>query len=385
MFMDKQIEPGLLAGKGQVSLGKAVWIELGRSISDPASLYAAIIWGLGIGTLNLVMANPDAKIPSFISSVLVAFCVSYISTIPWRVKLLPGRPAFTQILIFNGLLAMATGYICFYIALLLGTIMVHGFPMLQYKGLHLLFSGISIGGFIIAVVGFYRVMGEDQSKREQRILHRQKHQEELAERARLSALRAQINPHFFFNALNTIAALIPERPADAERAVELLAKALRPALMREQPLLATLESELEIARAYGEIEKLRLGERIEITESIDCALLQRELPGLSLQPLLENAVKYGAGKSTGKVLIEIRAALEENQLVVSVSNHPDHQPLGELKHPIVSPPGHAIHNIDARLKGLFGRDARLIGWTNYAQNACKVTMILPQASGASNS
>ena len=62
------------------------------------------------------------------------------------------------------------------------------------------------------------------------------------------ALRSQINPHFFFNSLNTIAALIPERPRDAERAVELLAEALRPALTRAQPMTATVESEERIAR-----------------------------------------------------------------------------------------------------------------------------------------
>jgi hypothetical protein len=120
--------------------------------------------------------------------------------------------------------------------------------------------------------------------------------ERLAEQARIVALRAQVNPHFFFNALNTIAALIPTRPADAERAVELLAEALRPVLMRDQPMTHPLRTEFAVAEAYAQIERLRFGDRLRIEFDLPAGLATLPVPSLSLQPLLENAIRHGAGR-----------------------------------------------------------------------------------------
>jgi two-component system sensor histidine kinase AlgZ len=124
--------------------------------------------------------------------------------------------------------------------------------------------------------------------------------------ARLQALQARIRPHFLFNSLNAVLALIRRDPKRAERALEDLADLFR-TLMSEPRQFVRLADEISLLERYAGLEQLRLGERLRITWELDAAPSDALLPPLVLQPLLENAVFHGVepGTATGEVLVRI--------------------------------------------------------------------------------
>jgi two-component system sensor histidine kinase AlgZ len=131
---------------------------------------------------------------------------------------------------------------------------------------------------------------------ERRLLEEQK----AALKAQIEAIQARTNPHFLFNALNTIASLIPEEPRLAEATVERLADLLRYALESSRHDQVTLERELGMLTDYLEVQKARFGDRLEFTLDVEEELLDVRIPPLLLQPLVENAVLHGiAGRKKG--------------------------------------------------------------------------------------
>ena len=124
--------------------------------------------------------------------------------------------------------------------------------------------------------------------------------------ARLQALQARIRPHFLFNSLNAVVSLIRQEPKRAEGALEDLADLFR-VLMADNRKLSTLEQEVELARQYLNLEKLRLGERLQVDWHIDNMPREALVPPLVLQPLVENAVYHGIEPSAGTGVISIDA------------------------------------------------------------------------------
>ena len=137
-------------------------------------------------------------------------------------------------------------------------------------------------------------------------------------RAEIQALRARIRPHFLFNSMNTIASLIGFRPDDAEKAIVDLSELFRASLMENNS--HTLKDEIGITRSYLDIEKLRLGDRLQINWSLDNSLLDEEIPSLCLQPLAENAIYHGIEPLMSGGTIEITAHQEGETLVMCVTN-----------------------------------------------------------------
>jgi two-component system, LytTR family, sensor histidine kinase AlgZ len=115
---------------------------------------------------------------------------------------------------------------------------------------------------------------------------------ELQARARVRALQARIRPHFLYNSMNTIASLTRSNPAQAEEAVQDLADLFR-ANLSEQRASITLKEELEVARIYQRIEQLRLGDRLRVVWDVADLPMRAQVPGLLMQPLLENAIYHG--------------------------------------------------------------------------------------------
>ncbi len=138
-------------------------------------------------------------------------------------------------------------------------------------------------------------------------------------RARLDALQARIRPHFLFNCMNTIASLTRSDAASAERAVEDLSELLRVPLS-EGPRLVKLNEELDLARRYLAIEKLRLGDRLSIAWQVDDRALVAELPPLTLQPLVENAIYHGVEQLTEGGTIAIKVARHGDRVVIEIVN-----------------------------------------------------------------
>lgn len=124
------------------------------------------------------------------------------------------------------------------------------------------------------------------------VTHQWRRNVEMQARARVHALQARIRPHFLFNSMNTIAALTRSDPSLAEQAVQDLADLFR-ANLSEKRNTITLEEELEVARIYQRIEQLRLGDRLKVVWDIGSLPMRATVPGLLLQPLLENAIYHG--------------------------------------------------------------------------------------------
>jgi signal transduction histidine kinase len=141
---------------------------------------------------------------------------------------------------------------------------------------------------------------------------------ELAATAQLAALRAQINPHFLFNSLNSIAQLIHTDPDKAEACVERLADLFRYVLRRAEQEFVPLSEELEMAQAYLDIERARFGDRLQVETRVDPQSLRQLIPNLILQPLVENAIKHGLSQKRGTGTIRIDARVDDGLLTLAV-------------------------------------------------------------------
>ena len=151
------------------------------------------------------------------------------------------------------------------------------------------------------------------------VLHAWRRQVQASAEARFEALQATIRPHFLFNSLNSVAALIPGRPAEAEALIEDLAELLRAILRRREPW-SRLADEIELARTYIRIEQLRLGDRLRMDWQIEAGLDDAQIPLLSLQPLLENAVLHGIERLPEGGRLQVRIGREGGRLKLRVSN-----------------------------------------------------------------
>jgi len=154
----------------------------------------------------------------------------------------------------------------------------------------------------------------ERASREARLIH------QVVE-AELRALRAQVNPHFLFNSLNTIAALVVPEPAKAEEMTLRLAKIFRHVLIHADRPFSSIEEEISFLRTYLEIEKVRFGERLRIEFDVNESVTQLAVPTLILQPLVENALKHGLAAKLGQSELTIRANRKENLLLLSVEDN----------------------------------------------------------------
>ena len=177
--------------------------------------------------------------------------------------------------------------------------------------------------------------------------------EEQLTRARLDALQARIRPHFLFNALHSIGAQV--RGGRQDRAVTLLARLgglLRRVIDLDRTPEIRLETELELTTEYLEIERERFGPRLDVHADIPARLRSALVPGLILQPLVENAVIHGVSPVTGPTRLEVRARREDDTLVMEVENE------GAAYRPDATT-GVGLYNVRERLDQLYGDAANL--------------------------
>lgn len=147
-----------------------------------------------------------------------------------------------------------------------------------------------------------------------------KETEKLAREAELSNLRQRLQPHFIFNSLNSINALIGSEPEKARTMVQQVSDFLRSSLRHEEKTLITLREELHYLHLYLDIEKVRFGHRLLTEQMCDPAVLELRLPALLLQPIVENAIKFGLYGLTGEVVISLQARQVEGMLEVVIKN-----------------------------------------------------------------
>ena len=181
---------------------------------------------------------------------------------------------------------------------------------------------------------------------------RYEYQQALAT-SELQVLKMQLHPHFLFNTLHGIATLIDEEPAKAKAMIVRLSSLLRAALDRDSSDLIPLDSELKFAREYLDLEKMRLGNRLQVEWLIEADTYRLLVPQMILQPIIENAIRHGIASSREGGWIEIACRASEGALWIEVRN----------SHSGMAGPsagtGVGLHNIEARLRYLFADDASL--------------------------
>lgn len=216
-------------------------------------------------------------------------------------------------------------------------------------------SGLLLGSLIALLFFVFEVLRQ-QRKVERATKDRLNALENERLRAEVGALSAQLNPHFLFNSLNTIAATIPNDPQDAEEMVVGLADLYRAILRAVKKPTHSLAEELEICRSYLAIEKMRFDARVEYEFDIENALLTTEVqvPVLLLQPLVENAIKHGIAPKAEGGKIELRGWKQQGNLCLKLADNGvgfgSSNSKGE---------GTGIENCRSRLQLLFGSQAKL--------------------------
>jgi hypothetical protein len=179
--------------------------------------------------------------------------------------------------------------------------------------------------------------------------------EAAAARAQIHALRTQLNPHFLFNALHSLGALIRRDGAAAERAVERLGDLLRYALDAGGDGEVSLRREWEFTRNYVDLERLRFGERLRVVLDLDDSALDERVPAFVLQPLVENAVRHGVARRSEGGTVRVTAARDERELVLVVA---DDGP-GARAEAVWSSPGLGLRSLRRRLAAHYDGQATL--------------------------
>ncbi len=192
-------------------------------------------------------------------------------------------------------------------------------------------------------------------------------------RSELKALRAQINPHFLFNALNAIASLIHTDPTRADAAVEQLAEVFRYTLRRSDQEWAPLDQELAFAQAYLDVEQARFGRRLQFSISADHALGRAQVPSMLLHTLVENAVKHGISRLRSPGRIDVSATEADGRLTLEVR---DEGPGIDATTDSSAPAGESfgLRNVRDRLQGHFGTQASLELVREHNQTVARIQM-----------
>jgi signal transduction histidine kinase len=175
----------------------------------------------------------------------------------------------------------------------------------------------------------------------------------MAAEAQLASLEARVDPHFLFNTLNSIAALVCDNPAAAERTIEQLAALMRSSLDRSASPLVRLDDELATVRSYLEIERVRFGERLRFHIDSAQATGAALVPRLALQTLTENSVKYGVSASRDGGTVAVRATSHDGRLRISIEDDGPGFDASSL------PEGHGLQLLKSRLTMIFGDRAQL--------------------------
>jgi len=235
------------------------------------------------------------------------------------------------------------------------------------------FRTMALLGTVFGLGGFFFVSTREQLRETTEKLQAEElageRARKLAAEARLASLESRIQPHFLFNTLNSISALIPVDPQRAEEIVGRLATLLRFSLATAGSSLVPLSQELAIVEDYVDIEKARLGDKLRGRIEVPPELRAANVPPLSIQSLVENAVKHGIAPQRGGGEFVVSGSAADGLLRLEVADNGAGFDLTQVR------AGHGLDNLVGRLDALFGANARLNvrrrdGW-------CVVEMVLP--------
>lgn len=235
-----------------------------------------------------------------------------------------------------------------------------------------LISFMCLGWCALANILWYRL--EEQSETQTRLLTAQS----LAKEAELNKLRHQLQPHFLFNSLNSVFALTMVNPKEAGVMITKLASFLRGTLKRDDELWISVEEEMEYIQLYLDIEKVRFSHRLKIEVNVDEETHRLCLPGTLLQPIVENAIKFGLYNTSAGITIKIDVTVEQNILNLRVQNPFD----PEMK--AAGGTGFGLTAIKRRLYLLFA-NPHLLQTEIEANNLYITTLKIPQKNDQDHS
>ncbi|MGC8751374.1 sensor histidine kinase [Hydrotalea sp.] len=321
-----------------------------------------IVWQwniLIISGLNVFVAAFDSLLEN-----LLLFASSWIVINNMRYYL-PKKEKYGYTLITSLILSLASAIIAQIIAQLLFPNNISYLQLLRstlfirWAYGFLMLSSITLAGMI----WYIQLEAQQQEAQQENLTN-------LAKEAELAKLRQQLQPHFLFNSLNSISALTSVQPEKARVMIQELSEFLRGTIRKEEQW-NTLEEELSYMRLYLSIEQVRFGHRLLTNIQSNKNALPLVLPSLLIQPLVENAIKFGLYDTIGEVTISILAKVEKNYLIITVTNPYDAETANTL-----SGTGFGLTAIKRRLWLLFGRnDLLVIDKTN---SRFSVTLQIPQ-------
>jgi len=346
-----ECKPAGATGPGQSASGRrfflaALWVILGATI-----LIALLFYSLG--ALNLSRTVQHVLAIFIYSACIGLLSMAFVTWISVRYTCRFPR----AIVLIQAMSLVATATVgCFAAAFL-----VYAVGLSPRTTVWVEFRGsITFSIVITLVIGLgiatYETLQDRLRAAEIELRTRQVEQErayKLLAEARLSSLESSIHPHFLFNTLNSIAALIPTNPQHAEDMVEKLASLLRFSLNAQHGGLVPLEQELRIVRDYLEIESTRFGSRLRYEILVPGSLASFKVPPLALVTLVENSVKHVAAERTEGAKIQVAGMVEAGTLRLEVI---DDGPGFSLD---ATAPEHGLGNLAARLQLLFGSAGHL--------------------------
>jgi two-component system, LytTR family, sensor kinase len=201
--------------------------------------------------------------------------------------------------------------------------------------------------YIIVVLGYYLNIYYKNFKEK---ITKEMTLQSLIKERELSALKAQINPHFLFNSLNSISSLTITDPEKAREMIIKLSQFFRYTLANKEKDMVPLKREIETCNLYMDIEKIRFGEKLSFANHFSENCFEKKLPAMLLQPLYENAIKHSVYESTEKITIETECSFAGNVLNINIRNNFDPDAVSRKGEQI------GLANIKNRLKLIFERD-----------------------------
>ena len=329
------------------------------SIVRQVALWTAVssLAGLAIGLALSVFQGDGVERPILVISVLFGNVVGLTAMAGsvWLFPRLRGR---------SGLLRFPLLVMTLLSGAVFGSLAVLGaYPLFVFRELRLAVVVIIINGVLALVVGGIVLAYEEMRLRLQDTLREMEEVRlvearlrEEAARAELAALQARINPHFFFNTLNTISSLLDEDVRTAEELLETFADLFRYAFDAADAAPVPLRDEIAFTRGYLRIEHARFGDRLRVAWDVDPASLTVRLPGLILQPLIENSVGHGLAPRARGGRIDVSTAVDGSRLRIDVVD--DGVGLSDAGERLIRD-GHGLGNIARRLDACYGGRASL--------------------------
>lgn len=225
--------------------------------------------------------------------------------------------------------------------------------------------------YIVITLIYYLILFYDDAKER---VKREAELQRLITEAELHSLRAQINPHFLFNSLNSINTLTLVDPKKAQQMIIKLSDYMRYSLQKDKGMNVSLKEELNNIHLYTEIEKTRFGKKLQVQVHVTETLLDVEIPHMILQPVVENAIKYGMYESIGENTVAIDIFLKDDYLMLKVTNDvdPDMKSNGE---------GVGLNNIRKRLTLIYRQENLLTATVR--ENRFETVLRIPVSSNKS--